>query len=793
MTKIAAIYARVSSDRQKESGTIASQTDALRERARKRGYVVPPEWVFEDDGYSGAHLDRPGLEAVRDLAAEGRLEAVLVFSPDRLSRKYAYQVLLLEEFERSGVVCEFAQTPPEQTPQQRLLVQVQGMMAEYERAQIRERSRRGKRYKARQGSPSVLSGAPYGYRYVKRREGMEARYEILEREADVVRQVFDWYTQDPCSIGEIARRLTERGIPTRTGKRRWDRSVIWAMLRNPAYCGRAGYGKTGTGERQKVTRPLRKPGKYASRRVAGHERPREEWIEIPVPALVSAERFEQAREQLEANKRHAARRTKEPTLLQGMLVCRRCGYAYYRCSTRTTKRKLYYYRCLGTDGWRYEGGARCASRPVRQDRLDAVVWSELVRLLEEPALLEAELERRLEAGRRTDPRRRRVAQLRGERKRLERAGARLVTAYQEELIGLEELRRRMPPLQSRVRAVEAELEAVESAVEERERHLRVAETLESFRERLRAGAKTMDVRERQKVLRSLVKEVLVDDGEITIRHSIPVTGAGGSSPGEPAPNSSQPSPSTQSCLLRWGRKRSALRRPFLRLHHDALHQNPATQVPANQFQHPFVPDDGPDSPHQEVMMHPVKELFDVQIDDPVPAAPDHVLTRRSHGVVGTASRSEPVAVFAEPRVEDLLQRLQQQLLDESVQHRGDSQAAHPAVGLRDLHPFHRGHRVGPVQQFGSDSRPVFLKVSLQLDGLHAVHPRRAPVALHRFQGRLEVVCRDHLVHQRLVPVPSFRVFAANGTRTPPFRLDGFHPRAVRTGTGISPRPRSRSS
>ena len=214
MARVAAIYARVSSDRQKESGTIASQTAALRERACKRGYVVPPEWVFEDDGFSGARLDRPGLEAVRDLAAEGRLEAVLVLSPDRLSRKYAYQVLLLEEFERSGVACEFVQTPAAETPQQRLLVQVQGMIAEYERAQIMERSRRGKRYKARQGSPSVLSGAPYGYRYVKRSEGMEARYEVLAREAEVVRQVFDWYAQDPCSM-ELTRfrgHIQSRGV-----------------------------------------------------------------------------------------------------------------------------------------------------------------------------------------------------------------------------------------------------------------------------------------------------------------------------------------------------------------------------------------------------------------------------------------------------------------------------------------------------------------------------------------------------------------------------------------------------
>ena len=363
---------------------------------------------------------------------------------------------------------------------------------------------------------------------MKRRKEAEARYEILPGEAQVVRQVFDSYTKKQCSMGAIARRLTERGIPTRTGKRRWDRSVIWGMLRNPAYCGRACFGKTGTGPRRKLTRRSRGPGKFPSRQVQGIARPREEWIEIPVPALVSEEQFAQAREQLEWNKRHAKRRTKEPTLLQGMLVCRLCGYAYYRCSTRTSKRKLYYYRCLGSDGWRYEEGARCASRPLRQDRLDRLVWNELVRLLEEPALLEAELERRLEAGRKTDPQRRQAEELRTERARLERAGERLLTAYQEELISLDELRRRMPPMRERKRKLEADLQAIKAAAADREQYLRIAETLASLRDRLRTGAKTLEVVDRQKVLRLLVREVLVGDGEITICHSIPVPEAGGS-------------------------------------------------------------------------------------------------------------------------------------------------------------------------------------------------------------------------------------------------------------------------
>jgi len=152
--KTAAIYARVSSDKQKEENTIASQTAALVEFAHNQGYDVPREWIFEDEGFSGASLVRPGLERLRDLAAEGQLEAVLVYAPDRLSRKYAYQILLMEEFARNGVETVFVKAPKSVTPEDQLLLQFQGMIAEYERAQILERSRRGKRHRARQGQVS---------------------------------------------------------------------------------------------------------------------------------------------------------------------------------------------------------------------------------------------------------------------------------------------------------------------------------------------------------------------------------------------------------------------------------------------------------------------------------------------------------------------------------------------------------------------------------------------------------------------------------------------------------------
>ena len=166
--------------------TIASQTASLIEFAKQHDLEVPQEWVFEDDGYSGATLERPGLERVRDLAAEGQIQVVLAYAPDRLSRKYAYQILLIEELARNGVETLFVKAPQGSSAEDQLLVQFQGMIAEYERAQILERSRRGKRHRAQSGEVSVMSGAPYGYRYVRKTDETPAAYAVLEAEARVV-------------------------------------------------------------------------------------------------------------------------------------------------------------------------------------------------------------------------------------------------------------------------------------------------------------------------------------------------------------------------------------------------------------------------------------------------------------------------------------------------------------------------------------------------------------------------------------------------------------------------------
>ncbi len=520
----AATYARVSSARQREEQTIASQTAALLEHAAAQGLEVPPAWVFEDEGYSGATLVRPALERLRDLAAQVGVDLILCYSPDRLARKYAYQALLIEEFTRAGTEVRFLNGPSSDRPEDALLVQFQGMIAEYERAQIGERTRRGKLHRARAGSINVLGGAPYGYRYIRRSEHAEARFEIMEPEAATVRDVYRRYVDDSLSIGELTRWLTAEGVPTATGKRRWDRSTVWAMLRNPAYTGRAGFAKTARSDhRPAVTRRLRLQGRAVPRRAAQRDRPQEEWIEIPVPAIVSEETFAVAARRLADNKRFAARNTKVPSLLTGLVSCQRCGYACYRSSTRTSARTLYYYRCLGSDGWRYADGPVCAARPIRADELDALVWAHVIALLAEPALIRAELERRLAELRGSDPTTAQRGRLEVELRRVRSAANRLVTAYGEDLLSLDELRARMPDLRSRESSLRAQLDALDAQLLDRASYLALAESLESFLARLRDGAETASLADRQRILRLVVRDVLIGPDEIVIRHSIPTS------------------------------------------------------------------------------------------------------------------------------------------------------------------------------------------------------------------------------------------------------------------------------
>ena len=665
--RVAAIYARVSSERQRQDETIQSQTVGLRELAAQRGLLVPDEFVFEDEGISGATLTRPALERLRDRAAEGAFEVLLCHAPDRLARRYAYQVLLLEELQRVGVEVCFAKEPErDATPEDELLRQFQGMIAEYERAQIRERTRRGKLHRARTGHQAVLSCAPYGYRYVKKSEHSDGFWEIDPVQAEVVREVFERYINDGVSIGELARWLSERGIPTRTGKAVWDRSSVWGMLRNTAYRGQAAFGKTKTLERHgKPTRTTRQRGERHGRRPAREDQPADNWTLIAVPAIVSDETFELAQARLSQNAHFAKRNTKKPTLLQGILVCRECGYGCYRSTTRTTNKRIYYYRCVGSDNYRHIGGRVCQSRPIRADELDGLVWDEVRRLLEDPALVRAEIDRRLQALRTEHPASRRRDALERDIARAEGAIARLIEAYQEQLLSIDELRARMPALRKRQTALRSQLDALETELHDAETYLKLADTLEGFLGRLSDGLDRLNLDDQQRILRLVVREVLIggDDDTITIRHSIPTpTG-----------------PNDPSYLLRGSGHHAALRSSLLGamqptlLDHARLQPLPDHPPGGERAEHgqKVVVGDAVERPGQICVQNPLS-FRALALDD---------LVDRLDRVMAATSGPEPEGPRLEPRRPLGFQRVDHSCLMHAINDHG-----HGAIKLHLLQP-----------------------------------------------------------------------------------------------------------
>jgi site-specific DNA recombinase len=678
----AAIYARVSSARQAKDQTIGSQLSALREHAATSRLDVPEEWVFADEGQSGATLVRPALEALRDLAAQGCLDVVLVWSPDRLARKFAYQALLIEELARCGVRVEFVKGPRGDSPEDQLLIQFQGMFAEYEKAQLMERYRRGKAWRAKTGSVNVLGGAPFGYRYVRKTPECGARYEVLPHEAALVTEMFRRYADDGATIADLRRWLTDQGILTRTGKERWDRSVIWGMLRNPAYAGTAVFGKTQVvHEPAGLNRTARLAGRTVPRQVRVQDRPREEWTAIPVPALVGQETFDRVQQRLAENKRFASRNTKVPSLLQGIAACASCGYGYYRTTTTTTAgNKIYYYRCLGSDDYRYQGGRVCQNKPVRADYADTVVWDHVTALLADPALIHAEIGKRLERARTSDPVTKKRGQLEQALAKTGTSIAAMITAFSEQLLTIDELRARMPALRARETGLKDQIAALDAQAADRDAYLTLAGDLEGFLARLRENSATATTGDRQRVLRAVVQDVLIGPEKLTIRHRIPVREP--SSGGGHHDTTDTEGDMRESSLLRWGRDDTALGGSL-----PGRREYPVLDHPGPQPSRDHVPGgERPERFEKPPVLNSVERRRQVGIHDPHALAPAFQRgEQRCNRVGAAASRPEPVRAGLEPGLPLRLQRVPDPCLVAAVGQRGNTERTAFSVGFRHIH------------------------------------------------------------------------------------------------------------
>ncbi len=377
----AAIYARVSSERQYNEHTIGSQVEALRSYVAQNEMELIEE--FTDEGYSGARLDRPSLDRMRDLAERGGFDVLLTYCADRLARKFVLQALIMEELERFGVKLIFLEGGAADDPLSKLMHQITGAVAEFERAKITERYRRGKLYRARCGEV-VSPDVPFGYVKVPRRNSVAAHAEVQPAEAAIVRRIFGDYANRGVTVRQIAKQLTLERIPTPGNGGQWNWSSVDRILHEEAYIGTYYYNR-------KQCVPIEGVYGQKRQRFKCRWRPKEEWIAISVPPIVDLGTFQKAASRVRENQAFSARNLREGGYLLRKLV--RCGHCGASCSAQTSKQTYqgqvhssHYYSCLRTTSG-FLKQERCSQRRIRANVLDEWVWEEVSTRLQDPALV----------------------------------------------------------------------------------------------------------------------------------------------------------------------------------------------------------------------------------------------------------------------------------------------------------------------------------------------------------------------------------------------------------------------
>lgn len=513
-----ALYARVSSQKQVEELTIESQLAAVRQRVQRDQQTIDPDFEFQDCGYSGAELRRPGLERLRDTVASGLIDQVYVHSPDRLTRKLAHQALLLEEFTKHNCAVIFLnQEGIPDTPESNLLIQMQGMIAEYEREKILERTRRGRRYAAQQGKVSVFSVTPYGYRCIRKHTGDgETRWEIDATQAETVKRIFEWVGIHGYSLGRVQRELFARKICTSKGHAMWNASTLRGMLINPAYQGTAKFGKERLIPRKPGRRPKRGDPLIPRQAKVSVATSPDEQTTIPVPALITPNLFQAAGERMEENrKRQRERQSQAKHLLSGLLLCGDCGSAY--CAHRFGATEYTYYRCLGGDKYRRQGKPLCPNRSLNAPRLELLIWTELCQLLRNPQRLADELARRRVESQSEPPKllelERRVRTL---RERLDR----LIDAHSDGLIERAEFASRIASLRSQYHNEQARLDSLRGATQDASEDAWVAESLNRLSAQVVTGLTHADYNLKRELLKLLIQKIEIHQDEIRITYRI---------------------------------------------------------------------------------------------------------------------------------------------------------------------------------------------------------------------------------------------------------------------------------
>jgi len=513
-----AIYARVSTERQTLAQTIEQQVARLTAHVDSQGETLRTEDIFRDDGYSGATLNRPGLDRLRDRLKEATLDRVIIASPDRLARNYVHQMVLLEEFEQAGCRIEFLDQPLGQDPQDHLLVQIRGAVAEYERTLIADRMRRGRQMKLQAGILLPWTIPPYGYRLHPDRPRDPAGVQIEPTEGAIVQELFVRYLEDGGTLLGLAKGLLQRGIKSPRGNPRWSAASLHGLLSNPAYTGKLYVGRTHARParvRRSATHPLGKPAQSQD------PTPPETWTFITdIPALVSQEVFEQVQAKLALNKQRASRNNTAHRYLLRALVS--CGVCQSACIARTTKHGHSYYMCRCAVQPLYsQHDQRCEARYSPAQQLDTLVWQDLCELLAHPENITYALERAHGGHWLPQELQARKDALRKGHSSLAQQLERLTEAYLQGVIPLPEYQRRRQEVAQKQHALATQEKQLESQVGRHKELAGLVQSITTFCQRVQTGLAHTTFEQQRTLVELLIDRVLVANGDVEIRYAIP--------------------------------------------------------------------------------------------------------------------------------------------------------------------------------------------------------------------------------------------------------------------------------
>lgn len=515
-----ALYARVSTLHQAQTQTIDQQLIRLQAYAAEHGWSIPNEHIFRDDGRSGATLNRPGLDHLRDAARAGELDRVLITEPDRLARNYVQQMIVMDELTHNGCPIEFLDRPLSDDPQGRLLQQIQGAVAEYERTLIGDRMRRGRQAKYRAGTLLPWTNAPYGYRLNPDRPRDPGGLCLDAAEAVIIQQIFSWYAEECTSLQQVARQLQAQGVPTPSGKQIWSLCTLRNILSQPAYTGQV-YAERFTSRPARIRRSATHPmGRPHDSLVA---QPKEAWIPIcSIPAIISQAQFDRVQQKLAQNQRFARRNNTTGQYLLRALVS--CGLCQSSCTARRLQGGYTYYVCAAKGNPIHTRKAeKCAARFSPAQQLDAVVWHDLCDVLTHPASIADALERAHGGSWLPQELQARREQLHQAQQRLRQQIDRLTEAYLGAVIPLPEYQRRRQDLEQKLGALTTQDEQLNMQVDRQHEVAALKLSTEAFCQRVQAGLAQATFAQKRQLVELLIDRVIVANSDVEIHYVIPTS------------------------------------------------------------------------------------------------------------------------------------------------------------------------------------------------------------------------------------------------------------------------------